>query len=95
MRLQRSSMACSSSKDSHGTSYTIPASETVKTPGGKHLKGLPATDVWWSRNFSHNQEETLVIRQEYEDRNTADVLELTLGQVYDLIDALNRAVEAS
>jgi len=66
----------------------------VKTPGAKRLPGCPAIDVWWSRSFERGRaEETLVIRQEYEDRSTADVLELTFGQVYDLIDALNKAVE--
>ena len=55
--------------------------------------GCPAVDVWWSRKFERKSEETLVIRQEYADRSTADVLELTFGQVYDLIDALNKAVE--
>jgi hypothetical protein len=54
----------------------------------------PAIDVWWSRN-GKKADETLVIRQEYVDRSTADVLELTFGQVYDLIDALNKAVEST
>jgi len=49
-------------------------------------------DVWWSRNDKKSGE-TLIIRQEYADRATADVLELTFAQVYDLIDALNKAVE--
>jgi hypothetical protein len=39
-------------------------------------------------------DETLIIRQEYEDREHAEVMELTFGQVYDLIDGLNRAVES-
>jgi hypothetical protein len=85
-------MPCSSSKDAHGTSYAIAAEETVKTPGGQVRPACPAVDVWWSRN-GKKADETLVIRQEYADRNTADVLELTFGQVYDLIDALNKAVE--
>lgn len=88
-------MPCSSSKDQHGTSYTIAAADTVKTPGAKFLPGCPQVDVWWSRSFERKSEETLVIRQEYADRATADVLELTLAQVYGLIDALNKAVEAS
>jgi hypothetical protein len=50
-------------------------------------------DVWWSRNGA-KADETLIIRQEYADRSTADVLELTFGQVDDLIDGLNRAVES-
>lgn len=88
-------MPCSSSKDSHGTTYLIAAAETVKTPGSKFLPGCPAIEIWWSRSFERKSEETLVIRQEYADRATADVLELTFGQAYDLIDALNKAVENS
>jgi hypothetical protein len=86
-------VACSSSRDPHGTTYTIASAETVRTPRSRQLPGCPAIDVWWSRSFERHSEETLIIRQEYEDRSTADVLELTFGQVYDLIDALNRAVE--
>lgn len=85
-------MSCSSHKDSHGTSYLVLATPPVQTPSGQRLPGCPALDIWWSHGFK-KAEETLVIRQEYEDRSTADVLELTFGQVYDLIDALNRAVE--
>lgn len=94
-------MACSSYKDAHGTSYTIAAAETVRTPGSKagsaskFLPGCPQVEIWWSRSFERKSEETLVIRQEYPDRATADVLELTFAQVYDLIDALNKAVEAT
>jgi hypothetical protein len=91
----RSWVACSSFKDSHGTTFTIVAAETVKTPGSRFLPGCPDIDVWWSRSFERRAEETLIIRQEYADRSTADVLELTLPQVYDLIDALNKAVESS
>lgn len=87
-------MPCSSSKDAHGTTFTIAAAETTKDPKGRQLAGLPGLDLWWSRAFQKKAEETLVIRQEYPDRSTADVLELTLGQAYDLIDALNKAVEA-
>jgi hypothetical protein len=93
--VRSSLVACSSSKDAHGTSYTIAAAETVKTPGSRFLPGCPEIIVWWSRSFERLSEETLIIRQEYPDRPTADVLELTFGQAYDLIDALNKAVEAS
>jgi hypothetical protein len=85
---------CSSSKDAHGHSYHIAASQIAKTPKGIIRPACPSIDVWWSRN-GKKADETLVIRQEYADRSTADVLELTFGQVYDLIDALNRAVEAT
>jgi hypothetical protein len=86
-------VSCSPHYDSHGTTFHVPAAEIVKTPGAKTRSGFPGIDVWWSRSFSAKAEETLIIRQQYEDRSTADVLELTLGQTYDLIEALSRAVE--
>jgi hypothetical protein len=82
-----------SSIDAHGTTYTIPAEPAVRTPGAQWRPGCPAIEVWWSRNGA-KADETLIIRQQYDDRSTADVLELTFGQVYDLIDGLNRAVES-
>jgi hypothetical protein len=85
-------MPCQESSDAHGTTYFIPEAETVKTPGGHVRPGCPAIDVWWSRD-GKKSDETLIIRQEYDDRSTADVLELSFGQVYDLIHALNKAVE--
>lgn len=86
-------MPCSSSTDSHGTSYLIAAAPNVKDIRGRMLAGFPAIDLWWSRG-SKVTEETIVIRQEYPDRATADVIECTLGQAYDLIDALTRAIES-
>lgn len=85
-------MPCQKHADGFGTTYTIPNEDAVKTPGGKFRPGCPTVEVWWSRNGA-KADETVIIRQEYADRNTADVLELTQGQVYDLIDALNQAVE--
>lgn len=85
-------MPAQKTTDAHGTTYHIPEAPTVKTPGAQVRPGCPAIEVWWSRN-GKKADETIIIRQEYEARSTADVLELTLGQVYDLIDALNRAVE--
>jgi hypothetical protein len=82
-----------SSTDAHGTTYTIPAAPAVRTPGAQWRPGCPAVEVWWSRNGA-KADETLIIRQEYEDREHAEVMELTFGQVYDLIDGLNRAVES-
>lgn len=79
-------------RGTNGTSYKITASETVKTPGGTTLPGSPELDLWWARNFKRRAEETLIIQQENQsDRD--DVVELTLGQVYDMIVALNKAVE--
>jgi hypothetical protein len=85
---------CQKSTDAHGTTYHVPAAEAVKTPGAQFRPGCPSVEVWWSRD-GRKSDETIIIRQEYADRNTADVLELTFGQVYDLIDALNRAVEST
>jgi hypothetical protein len=79
-------------RDAQGTSYTIDASPTVKSPGGTQLPGMAALVVWWARRFKSRSQETLIIRQESQT-DRADVIEITLGQVYDLIDALNKAVE--
>jgi hypothetical protein len=47
-------------------------------------------EVWWNRGPSRG-EETLVLRQPWDDQ--AQVIMLSFGQAYDLIDALNKAVE--
>lgn len=85
-------MAIKVDRDRNGTSYTIPASQTVKTPGGTMLPGSPELNVWWARRFKSRAEESLIIKQENQS-DRADVIELTLGQVYDMILALNKAVE--
>ena len=79
-------------RDRNGTSYTIPAAETIKTPGGTTLPGSPELNVWWARRFKTRAEETLIIKQENQS-DRSDVIELTLGQVYDMIMALDKAVE--
>jgi hypothetical protein len=79
-------------RDKNGTSYTIPAAATIKSPGGTTLPGSPGLNVWWARRFKTRAEETLIIKQENQT-DRADVIELTLGQVYDMILALNKAVE--
>ena len=79
-------------RDRNGTSYHIAASPAVKTPGGTMLPGVPALDAWWARRFKSRAEETLIIKQE-NNSDRGDVVELTLGQCYDLIAALNKAVE--
>jgi hypothetical protein len=53
--------------------------------------GVPEVQVWWSRSFRGRLDETLLLRQE-NNPNKADVIELTLGQVYDLIHALGNSV---
>jgi hypothetical protein len=85
-------MACRADRDKNGTSYTIEAAPSTKYPGGTQLPGLPELNVWWARRFKSRADETLIIKQENQS-DRADVVELTLGQVYDLIDALNKAVE--
>lgn len=82
-------MACETVTDEHGTSYYIPDVEDAVTPGGKTLPGSPSIELWWSRLG----EEKLLIRQE--NKNTVDIIEVTLGQLYDLIDGLNKAVETA
>ncbi len=78
--------------DAHGTSYHIPAEPALVIPGGRLVPGVAALDIWWARRFKHRADETLIIKQEnQEDR--ADVVELTLGQLFDAIDAMNQAVE--
>lgn len=84
-------MVCRASKDEHGTTYHVPEDKTGKTPGGHQFPGCAAVDVWWARDFKHRSDETLLIRQE-SNNERADVIELTLGQVYDLIHALGHAV---
>lgn len=85
-------MACKANRDANGTTYFIPPDGTKKTPGGIMLPGCPEVQCWWSRRFKKNKaEETLLIRQENTTQK-ADVIELTLGQVYDLIHALGNAV---
>jgi hypothetical protein len=79
-------------RDRNGTSYTISPSVTVKTPGGTTLPETPELNVWWARRFKARAEETLIIKQENQT-DRADVIELTLGQVYEMILALNKAVE--
>lgn len=85
-------MACKATRDEHGTTYTIPADTATRTVGGKGLPACPSVDVWWARRFKHKREETLMIRQETPGNDRADVIELTLGQVYDLIHACGLSV---
>jgi hypothetical protein len=87
-------------KDKDGIHYLV-AAEPRKTGTS------PKVDVWWNRGprkrvwkkiganplKQHTeQEEEIIIRQE-NGRVGADVIILTPGQTYDLIDALCRAVE--
>lgn len=86
-------MACKRTRDEHGSTFIITADKTQATPGGHVLPGIPEIQVWWARRFKDRRDETLLIRQENNPQG-ADVIEMTLGQVYDLIHALNHAVMA-
>jgi hypothetical protein len=84
-------VACRVIRDTHGTLYRIPEAVHVKTPGKQMLPGCASVDVWWDRDIGPKRnDETLLIRQD--NAGKPDVIELTLGQVYDLIHALGWAV---
>jgi hypothetical protein len=84
-------MVCRASRDQNGTTYFITEDATARDPAGRVLRGSPELQVWWARKFKARRDETLLIRQENNNQR-ADVVELTLGQVYDLIHALGLAV---
>lgn len=60
---------------------------------------VPSIDAWWNRGPRHKLngrtvlEEHICIRQDSGETNDADVIVITHGQAYDLIDALTRAIE--
>jgi hypothetical protein len=87
-------VACRASRDANGTTYFVPQASVGRDPSGRVLAGLPEVQVWWARRFKDLKDETLIIRQE-SNEDKADVIELTLGQVYDLIHALGAAVMRS
>ena len=84
-------MACRARRDEHGTTYYVPEAPVQRRPGGQMAPGIPQVQVWWSHGFRGRIDETLIIRQENAP-DKADVIELTLGQVYDLIHALGWAI---
>jgi hypothetical protein len=83
---------CKVLRDKSGSYYIIP--EDLEKP---------EVVAWWQRPAAAARPtrkhalaasaEKLVLRQETPGRPTADVIELSFGQVYALIDALNRTVE--
>lgn len=86
-------MTCHVERDDHGTTYTIPTAQVSRTPGGKVLRGVPELTVWWARRFKKDKADELLLLRQENNAKSADVIGLTFGQVYDLIDALNKAVE--
>ena len=84
---------CAIKKDNDGFHYTVAQSQTHRGTSS------PSIDVWWNRQERiriggrTTQDEMLIIRQQDDNQDSADVIICTLGQAYDLIDALWRAVE--
>ena len=79
-------MPCTVSRDEHGALYRVPEF----LPKEKNTSSIyfhPHIDVWWDRDGKDMSNEDVIIRQE-NGADRADVLCLTLGQVYDLIHAL-------
>jgi hypothetical protein len=77
--------------DKQGSHFIIDA-DNAMTPGGIKRPGCPLVEVWWSRD-GKRADETIIIRQEWAGRDTAEVLEVTQGQAYDLMKALADAME--
>lgn len=79
---------CIVKKDRDGTHYTSPADG----------KEFPEVTVWWSRgkrvkkNGRTDMPEYLCIKQD-NGTDRADVILLAPGQVYDMLDALTKALE--
>jgi hypothetical protein len=67
-----------------GTYYLVPEDPGARTLT-KDRHTYAEVECWWA---SHDR--TFIIRQE--NSEAADVLELSQGQLYDLLDAINRAL---
>jgi hypothetical protein len=81
-------MACKARNEDGTTVFIVPEDKTMRDAGGKTLAPSPEVQAWWTHKLRNRRDETLLIRQEGNDPSRADVLELTLGQVYDLHHAL-------
>lgn len=87
-------MACSVHRDANGTGWHIKASKSVVTKGGKKYEGCPEVQCWWDRDVTNKSDENLIIRQESVDgKSEADVIQITLGQAYDLLHAIALAIK--
>lgn len=69
---------CKINKDNLGTSFSI-----------EHDGFSPQVEIWWDRS---TEQELLFVRQEIAGAKVADVVTLSIKQLYATIDALNRAV---
>ncbi len=89
--------ACKINRDAKGTSYQV-----------RNDRGFTGAHIWWSPSprtdrpsapssaaplLPMNVSEALLIRQLNGPDEEASVLSFSQGQVYELIDALNRAME--
>jgi hypothetical protein len=84
-------MVAIENRDGDGHHWLVPA-DNQGLP-----KSAPVT-LWWSRKTvlvrgQKQRSELLVIRQDSGLTDRADLITLTLGQTYDLLEALNRAIE--
>lgn len=75
-------------RDEKGSTWIIPADE-----GTTRTQDTQEVAVWWSR--PKGAPEVLLLRQENHTGKNADLIMLTLGQLYDLIDVANQAVESA
>ncbi len=85
-------MACKVTRDTHGTLWHVPLAPPVTTKGGKRYEGCGALDVWWDRDVTNKADENIIIRQD-NGPEEADVIQITLGQAYDLLHALGWAIK--
>lgn len=87
-------MPCKATRSPYGTTYIIPSAKPVKTPDGRQYHACGEVMAWWDRGGTDMSDENLCIRQE-NGTTKADLMILTLGQVYDLHHALGCAIMRS
>ena len=81
-------MTLSFERDGHQIIYTIFADKLGKPQTKSKHRPFEKLEAWWSKT---GRGDTFLIKQE-NDKQRADVLELSFGQVYDLLAALNHAI---
>ena len=84
-------MSLSIGRDGGQTVYVI-EEDVVKKPVGKmsirKVGAFPKVEAWWTKS---GKGDSFLIRQ-HNTKERVDVLELSLGQAYDLLGALNHAL---
>lgn len=78
-------MACRIVKETNGTEWWRVSKDSCRNAKGVPLRSYDEVQVKWSVNGAGD---ALILDQGDEEQ----VITISLGQVYDLIDALNRAV---